>query len=75
MNMSELKINVKGMMCTGCENRIKNAIGEIKGIKSVDANHKTGQVVINSDKSLITQSAARSSTASSFHCSPFSHTV
>ena len=47
--MSELKINVKGMMCTGCENRIKNAIGESKGIKSVDANHKTGQVVINSD--------------------------
>ena len=47
--MSELKINVKGMMWTGCENRIKNAIGEIKGIKSVDANHKTGQVVINSD--------------------------
>lgn len=47
--MSELKINVKGMMCTGCENRIKNAIGEIKWIKSVDANHKTGQVVINSD--------------------------
>lgn len=40
--MSELKLNVKGMMCTGCENRIKNAIGEIKGIKSVDANHKTG---------------------------------
>lgn len=47
--MSELKLNVKGMMCTGCENRIKNAIGEIKGIKSVDANHKIGQVVINSD--------------------------
>lgn len=47
--MSELKLKVKGMMCTGCENRIKNAIGEIKGIKSVDANHKTGQVVINSD--------------------------
>lgn len=47
--MNELKLNVKGMMCTGCENRIKNAIGEIKGIKSVDANHKTGRVVINSD--------------------------
>lgn len=47
--MSELKLNVKGMMCTGCEKRIKNALGELKGIKTVDANHKTGQVVINSD--------------------------
>ena len=47
--MNELKINIKGMMCTGCENRIKNALDVIKGIKSVDANYKTGQVVINSD--------------------------
>ncbi len=47
--MDELKINVRGMMCTGCENRIKNALGDLKGIKTVDANHKTGQVVINSD--------------------------
>lgn len=47
--MDELKINVRGMMCTGCENRIKNVLGELKGIKTVDANYITGQVVINSD--------------------------
>lgn len=44
--MKELELNVVGMMCTGCENRIKNVLNEIKGIKSVDANHKTGKVKI-----------------------------
>ena len=50
--MSELKLNVKGMMCTGCENRIKNALDVIKGIKSVDANYKN-EVNIEEIKSVI----------------------
>ena len=42
--MKELELDVTGMMCTGCENRIKNALSEIKGIESVEANHETGKV-------------------------------
>ena len=46
--MKELELDVTGMMCTGCENRIKNALSEIKGIESVEANHETGKVKITS---------------------------
>lgn len=46
--MKETTIKVKGMMCEGCENRIKNALGEIEGIKEVEANHNTGLVKITS---------------------------
>lgn len=44
--MKETIINVKGMMCGGCENRIKNALGELEGIEKVEANYKTGEVKI-----------------------------
>ena len=33
----ELMFNVEGMMCGGCENRIKNALMTIEGIEKVEA--------------------------------------
>ena len=33
-------------MCEGCENRVKNALSTIEGITNVEANHKTGKVVV-----------------------------
>ena len=39
--MEKVIVKVKGMSCTGCENRIKNALSDIEGIKKVDANHKS----------------------------------
>ena len=44
--MKELELNVEGMHCAGCENRIKNVVSEIKGVKEVKANHETGKVNI-----------------------------
>ncbi len=44
--MSEKVINVKGMMCNGCENRIKNALGSMEGVKEVTADHNTGKVTV-----------------------------
>lgn len=35
---------MKGMMCMGCENRVKNALENIDGISNVKANHKDGTV-------------------------------
>ena len=46
----ETLINVKGMVCGGCENRVKNALGAIEGVESVEADHNTGVVkVVSSD--------------------------
>lgn len=49
--MKEIVINVKGIECAGCENRIQNVVSEIFGIESVRASHENGtvKVVLNSD--------------------------
>ena len=49
--MNEIFFNVKGMMCEGCENRVKNVVKNIEGVSEVTANHKTGEVkvVLNKD--------------------------
>lgn len=44
--MKELILNVEGMMCEGCENRIKNAVGSIDGVVDIAPNHKTGIVKV-----------------------------
>ncbi len=50
--MKETKIKVNGMVCEGCENRVKNALSTIDGIESVEASHKTGIVTVISSKEI-----------------------
>ena len=50
--MKELKIKVKGMVCEGCENRVKNALSTIDGVDNVEANHKTGIVIVKLNKEI-----------------------
>ena len=50
--MKEVQIKIKGMVCGGCENRVKNALSTIDGITGVKANYKTGIVIINTDKEI-----------------------
>lgn len=47
--MKEIKMNVKGMVCGGCEKRVVNSLSEIEGVKEVIANHNEGIVIIKSD--------------------------
>lgn len=49
--MKEIELNVKGMMCTGCETRVKRTLESIDGIESVDANYETGivKVILNKE--------------------------
>lgn len=48
--MKEIVLKVNGMMCGGCENRVKNAIQNIYGVESVIADHNTGKVVVTTNK-------------------------
>ena len=48
----ELVFNVEGMMCAGCENRVKSALEEIEGVAEVIANHENGTVVVKMNKAL-----------------------
>ena len=50
--MKELKIKINGMVCGGCENRVKIALSEISGVESVDADHNTGIVTITSKEDI-----------------------
>lgn len=46
--MKETIIKVEGMVCSGCENRVQNALKTIDGVESVNANHTTGTVIVTS---------------------------
>ncbi len=49
INMNKIIIKVEGMHCEGCENRIKNSLKELEGVKEVQANHKTGEVTLEEE--------------------------
>ena len=44
MSIKNYRLKVKGMMCMGCENRVKNALENIDGVSNVKANPKDGTV-------------------------------
>ncbi len=50
--MSEIKLNVNGMVCNGCENRVKNALSNIEGIQEVIADYKSGTVTIKANDNI-----------------------
>lgn len=50
--MIETELKVKGMMCGGCENRVKNVLGSIDGVQSIEADHTTGLVKIISKEEI-----------------------
>ena len=40
------KLKVEGMVDSGCEQKIKEALQELDGIKSINADHKTGKLTL-----------------------------
>ena len=50
--MEEIKLNVKGMVCEGCENRAKKSLSLIDGVEEVVANHNDGTIIIKSSKEI-----------------------
>lgn len=47
--MSEKKYTVTGMTCGHCELSVQEEVSEIDGVTSVDANHVTGEVIVNGE--------------------------
>lgn len=44
--MQQIEIKVKGLMCTGCENRVKTALSTLEFVEKVQADHKLGKVKV-----------------------------
>ncbi len=43
---------VEGMMCGGCENRVKNALKDMDGVIALAASHETKTVTVTMDKDI-----------------------
>ena len=52
IKMKEIKLKINGMMCEGCENRVKSALALIEGVENVYANHNTGMVTVTTKEDL-----------------------
>ena len=50
--MKKIILKVNGMVCNGCENRVKNALKNIDGVKSISANYKNGIVSITTEEEI-----------------------
>lgn len=50
--MKEIKLNVQGMVCEGCERRVINVLNSLEEIENVVANHNDGTVLINLNKDI-----------------------
>lgn len=50
--MKEITIKVNGMVCGGCENRVKNAVSNIEGVEEVTANHVSGVVTVKANENV-----------------------
>lgn len=44
--MGTIELRVDGMSCGGCENAVRNVVGALDNVRSVSADHATGQVTI-----------------------------
>ena len=54
--MKEIEIRVKGLMCTGCENRVKTSLSTLDFVENVEADYKTGVVkvkIVDNDNAII----------------------
>lgn len=50
-DLTELRLDVKGMTCEGCENAIKLSLGKVEGVYETSASHVDELVVVKYDAS------------------------
>lgn len=51
--MKDIELKVEGMVCNGCENRVKNALKNINGVEGVNANYTTGIVKVTTSDDVL----------------------
>lgn len=44
--MKKINLKVNGMVCAGCENRVKNVLQDIQGVEKVEVSHTDGEVKV-----------------------------
>lgn len=60
----QVKLNVKGMKCGGCEAKVTSVLKDIKGVESTqEVSSEKGSVTVTIDKDATTESAVASALA------------
>ena len=59
--MKEIKLQVKGMSCSGCEQRMQKVLARIDGVLRSAANHQAEEVRVVFDPNRTSEQALRSS--------------
>ncbi|KKL88523.1 hypothetical protein LCGC14_1923850 [marine sediment metagenome] len=49
-NADDIVLNIKGMTCGGCENRVKGALTACEGVKDVHVSYKNGKAIVHIEK-------------------------
>ena len=57
--MSDLTLQVEGMTCTGCEQRLGVALRRLDGVREASANHQTGEVRVRFDADVTEEAAVK----------------
>ncbi len=52
-NVREIKVDIEGMTCTGCEVHIEREVNKLDGILAVDANYETANTIVKFDESKV----------------------
>jgi copper chaperone len=56
---SEFLVQVRGMTCEGCEERIVSALKRLDGVRDADADHRRREVRVRFDPDRVTRLAVR----------------
>lgn len=48
-------LNVQGMTCTGCEQRLGVALKRLEGVSEATADHRTGELKVRYDPAVMTR--------------------
>jgi copper chaperone len=57
--MKEVKLQVKGMSCSGCEQRIQKVLARIEGVVRATADHRAEEVRVMFDPNRTSEEALR----------------
>lgn len=47
--MQRLSLQVTGMNCGHCEDKVKKAVGQLDGVSTVEADHQSGIVLVDAE--------------------------
>ncbi len=50
-------LQVEGMTCTGCEQRLGKVLRRVEGVREATADHRTGQVQVRFDPAITDRAA------------------